>query len=249
MDEDHFMDQDHFNQLPEPVKKELFHALYEKVSRLCPDRAGLISMCILSFSLKRVLLCIGDKIVLRGVTEDLEAFCEITWPDTTDADVVNDALEREQPDLVRLIKKLEIDDASGQKPLLETLYESTRTGMQNSTERHSETAKLMRKLSRDQHENLKEHYVFSMKILKRVQRVLKRNNLAPSLHTELNGVIRQALQEHSDDLRKEYQSPLVAMSRVLWKLAENLEEIADWKEVERGLAVLLRKEDEVLEKE
>jgi hypothetical protein len=50
------MDEDHTNQLPEPVKKELFDTLYEKVYRLCPDRAGLISMCILSFSLKRVLL-------------------------------------------------------------------------------------------------------------------------------------------------------------------------------------------------
>lgn len=134
--------------------------------------------------------------------------------------------------------------------MLETLYESTRAGIQNSKKRHFETAKLMRKLARDQHENLKEHYKFSMKILKRVQRVLKRNRLSPTLHTELNGVIREALLEHSEDLRKEYQSPLVAESRMLWKLAGNLEEEnGDWREIERGLAGLLGRKDEGLEDE
>lgn len=108
----------------------------------------------------------------------------------------------------------------------------------------------MRKLARDQHENLKEHYKFSMKILKRVQRVLKRNRLSPTLHTELNGVIREALLEHSEDLRKEYQSPLVAESRMLWKLAGNLEEEnGDWREIERGLAGLLGRKDEGLDDE
>jgi hypothetical protein len=62
------------------------------------------------FSITRILSyhSIGEDIALREVTKSLKAFCDTTWPDLTDADVVNGALEQEQPDLVRLIKKLEI---------------------------------------------------------------------------------------------------------------------------------------------
>lgn len=62
------------------------------------------------FSITRILIhySIGEDIALREVTKSLKAFCNTTWPDLTDADVVNGALEQEQPDLVRLIKKLEI---------------------------------------------------------------------------------------------------------------------------------------------